>query len=152
MDKESETASKRAAASCGFEGFTSTRAQSVNTQVRAARRTKKLRQPHADAIAPPTVGPILGAKPMATPAMPMAVAWRPGGKLTMATVVMNGKRMPVETACRMRPANSTQKPGAARHMSEPARESPRPKSTCCLALKRLEIHVTAGTATPSMSI
>ena len=74
VDKESETASRRAAASCGFEGFTSTRAHSVNTQVRAARRTKKLRQPHADAIAPPTVGPILGAKPMATPAMPMAVA------------------------------------------------------------------------------
>ena len=58
----------------GFEGFTNAKAHSVNTQVRAARRTKKLRQPHADAIAPPTVGPILGAKPMATPAMPMAVA------------------------------------------------------------------------------
>lgn len=28
----------------------------------------------------------------------------------MAMVVMNGKRIPVETACRMRPANSTQKP------------------------------------------
>ena len=70
----------------------------------------------------------------------------------MAMVGMNGKRIPVETACRMRPASSTQKPGAARHMSEPARESPRPRSICRLALKRLEIHVTAGTATPSMSI
>ena len=74
MDRISDPASRRAEASCGFEGFTNAKAHSVNTQVRAARRTKKLRQPHADAIAPPTVGPILGAKPMATPAMPMAVA------------------------------------------------------------------------------
>ena len=74
VDKISEPASRRAEASCGFEGLTSARAHSVNTQVNAARRTKKLRQPHADAIAPPTVGPILGAKPMATPAMPIAVA------------------------------------------------------------------------------
>lgn len=70
----------------------------------------------------------------------------------MAMVVMNGKRMPVETACRTRPASSTQKQGAAKHMSEPARESPMPSRTCCRALKRLEIQVTAGTATPSMSM
>lgn len=70
----------------------------------------------------------------------------------MAMVVMNGKRMPVETACRMRPANSTQKPGAAKHMSEPASDRPRASRTCCRALKRLEIQVTAGTATPSMSM
>ena len=74
MDRISEPASKRAEASCGFEGFTSAKAHSVNRQVNAANKTKKLRQPHVDAMAPPTVGPMLGAKPIATPAMPMAVA------------------------------------------------------------------------------
>ena len=74
VDKTSETVSRRAEASCGFEGFTSAKAHTANRQVNAASKTKKLRQPHADAMAPPTVGPMLGAKPMATPAMPMAVA------------------------------------------------------------------------------
>ena len=74
VDKESDTASRRAAASCGFDGFTSAKAHTANKQVNAVSRTKKLRQPHADAMAPPTVGPMLGAKPIATPAMPMAVA------------------------------------------------------------------------------
>ena len=74
VDKASDTASRRAAASCGFDGFTSAKAHTANKQVNPANRTKKLRQPHADAMAPPTVGPMLGAKPIATPAMPMAVA------------------------------------------------------------------------------
>ena len=36
--------------------------------------TKKLRHPSEKLIAPPMVGPMFGAKPIAMPATPMAVA------------------------------------------------------------------------------
>ena len=74
--------------------------------------TKKLRHPSEPTSAPPMSGPMLGAKPMAMPAMPMAVAFWPGGKRVMAMACRSGSVIPEATACSTRPATSTSKLGA----------------------------------------
>ena len=152
VESASESASRRAARSSALPGRMSASAHASNTNPSRASNKKKLRQSHISTMTPPTVGPMFGAKPMATPPMPMAVACLPGGKLAMATFCIKGKSMPVETACSTRPANRHGKFGANRHKSAPASRHASPIRTCCRVLKRLAIHVTAGTVTPSTSM
>ena len=118
----------------------------------ASSSTKKLRHPNEKLKAPPTVGPMFGAKPMAMPAMPMAVARRPSGKRVMAIVCMSGSRSPVDTAWQMRPASSTAKFEARQSARAPTRKNARAMNTCWRTEKRRERNVATGTVMPSTSM
>ncbi len=75
-----------------------TAAATMRTSEHAANATKKLRQPPHPIIQPPMVGPMLGAKPMAMPEMPITVARLSGGNEVMVTLIIMGMVMPAETA------------------------------------------------------
>ena len=53
---------------------TSSAVATPSTATPTSSSTKKLRHPSEKLIAPPMVGPMFGAKPIAMPATPMAVA------------------------------------------------------------------------------
>ncbi len=84
------------------------------------------------------VGPMFGANPIAMPATPMAVAWRPGGNPVMAMVCRSGMSMPVDMAWHTRPASITPKFGASRSSTAPTRKNASPMNTCCRTEKRRE--------------
>ena len=109
---------------------TSSAVATPSTATPASSSTKKLRHPNEKLRAPPTVGPMFGAKPMAMPAMPMAVARRPSGKRVMAMVCMSGSRSPVNTAWQMRPASSTAKFEARQSARAPTRKNASAMNTC----------------------
>ena len=127
--------------------FASTRTTKMPT-----RMMKKLRQPHVSTSEPPMSGPMLGANPMAMPAMPMAVPFCPGGKRVMAMDCTSGKVMPAATACSTRPATKTAKQSETKLTSDPAMNNPSESAM------RLRVHifwarnVTAGTVMPSTSM
>ena len=87
----------------------------------AASSAKKLRHPVESTMAPPIVGPIFGANPIATPAIPIAMALRPSGKCVIAIVCNTGSSMPAAAACITRPTNSDANPRRMRTPQTPPR-------------------------------
>ena len=152
VDCVSDTTSSRAPLSGAAEGLMAIAAATPSTSMMATSSTKKLRHPSEKLIAPPMVGPMFGAKPMAMPATPIAVACRPRGKRVMAMVCMRGMSMPVETAWHTRPPSSTPKLGASRSATAPARKNASAMNTCCRTEKRRERNVATGTVMPSTSM
>ena len=70
---------------------------------------------------------MFGANPIAMPATPMAVAWRPGGKPVMAMVCMKRHAAcPVDMAWHTRPASITPKFDASRSSTAPAKKNAEP--------------------------
>ena len=74
VDCASDTTSRRALLSGAAEGLMATAAAAASANMMTTSSTKKLRHPSEKLIAPPMVGPMFGAKPIAMPATPMAVA------------------------------------------------------------------------------
>ena len=74
VDCASDTTSSRALLSGAAEGLMATAAAAASANMMTTSSTKKLRHPSEKLIAPPMVGPMFGAKPIAMPATPMAVA------------------------------------------------------------------------------
>ena len=122
------------------------------TTVSATSSQKKLRQPRLSTIAPPIVGPMFGANPIAMPEMPIAVALRPSGKRVMAIVCTSGKSMPAATACAKRPKNSTPKLGAIAETSAPTANNAMAISVRSLRRNRPMKYEDRGTTTPNTSI
>ena len=98
------------------------------------------------------MGPMLGANPMAMPAMPMVVPVRSLGKRVMASDCTSGSVMPVATACSTRPSTSVKNVRAIRSTAEPARKSPRARHTRRLTDIRRARNVTTGTVMPITSM
>ena len=152
VESDSDHTSSRASRSGASEGLMASTAAAASIAIVAASSTKKLRQPNEKLIAPPMVGPMFGANPMAMPAMPIAVAWRPQGKRVMAMVCISGMSMPVDAACSTRPIKSTPKFGAHRSAAAPARKNAMAMSTCWRTGNRHDRNVATGTVTPSTSM
>ena len=75
-----------------------TAASSRRTNAQTNSATKKLRHPANPIIHPPMVGPMLGAKPIAMPAMPITVACLSRGKEVITMLIIMGMVMPADTA------------------------------------------------------
>ena len=75
-----------------------TAASNKSTNVHANNATKKLRHPANPIIHPPIVGPILGAKPIAIPVIPITVACLSRGKEVITILIIMGMVMPADTA------------------------------------------------------
>ena len=123
-----EGVSKRASPSPKAGRLTTTKVSTISVADKTNSSRKKLRQPNALSIAPPTVGPTLGANPSAMPAMPIAVACLPGGNFVMQIVWFLGMSRPTETACNMRPSNIEKNSGATKSSNDPAANNPKPSN------------------------
>ena len=129
-----------------------TAAATISSSEHRASATKKLRQPPQPIIQPPIVGPMLGAKPMAMPEMPITVARLSGGNEVMETLIIMGMVMPAETAWSTRPAMSIGKLAASESTTAPTNSNNSAPSTRLFSRNRRIRNVTAGTVMPSTSI
>ena len=84
VDKRNEGTSNDASRSGTPSCSTSKNASTNSTTSSTIKMRKKLRHPHESTNAPPMVGPMLGANPIAMPEMPIAVPFCPFGKRIMA--------------------------------------------------------------------
>ena len=99
-------------------------------------------------MAPPIVGPIFGANPIATPAIPIAVALRPSGKCVIAIVCNTGSSMPAAAACIRRPTNSDTNPPAHAHTADPAANNATDPAERSFRRKRPMKYAERGTTAP----
>ena len=152
VERAKEITSSDALRSGTSSRSTNSRASTNSTASAAIRMRKKLRHPHESTSAPPIVGPMLGANPIAMPAMPMAVPFCPLGKRIMAMDCTSGSVMPAANACITRASTSTGKFGATNATSEPAKKTPSTMKSRVRVDILSDKNVTRGTVMPSTSM
>ena len=116
----------------------------------AATMTKIARQPTVSTNTPEREGPMVGAKPMTRPMIPMALPRRSRGMTSRMTLNTMGITKPVAQACITRPKSSSGNTGATAETRLPAAKSVMPPMKSLRVEKRPMRYAASGMMTASV--